>query len=288
MSLELMESQFQHIDSIRKQLIQPTLLQLHPNIDGFHSPDTYGVYRHTGGKPLGVVGFKYKPQDLELFLDNVVHAVESCNSNFDLKTLAYNEYNGGSKVSFSINSHDLLIDKSPVVNDVLRTKLHFITGFDGLTKTCITFFTERLKCTNGARSWKKEFVLAFKNTAKNVNKSLNMCNEIFMVQEQMEDYQALLNRLTQKEFDENDKTLILNSLLEIRPDTVISPRKKNILDDINRSVGIEEAELGKSYFALLQGITRYNTHVRQKDLMFGSGAALNRRAHELIVNYADN
>lgn len=286
-----LEKEFSIITSIKQQIIQPKKIQLHSNIDGFTSDNVYGIYKHTGGKPLGIVSNVFHPQDPILFVDNVVNAVYSCNAGYDLNTLQYHEYQEGRKISISIETKQFEV-ASPVLGDVFKNKIHFITGFDGKTKTSLTFSTLRLKCKNGAKSWVKEIVLAFKNTLGNVNKTLMMCNDIFKIDNQIKDYQAFLNTLATKQYDPVDKAYLLNTLLKIDETKAISPRKQNILDAINQSVGIEEAELGRSYYALLQGITHYTTHVKAEgnpdNVMYGGPADMNKKMHQLIYQHALN
>ena len=286
-----LEQEFSVITKIKEKIIQPKKIQLHSNIDGFTSDNVFGIYKHTGGKPLGIVSNVFHPQDPILFVDNVVHAIYSCNAGYDLNSLQYHEYAEGKKISISVESNPFEVD-SPVLGDVFKTKIHFITGFDGKTKTSLTFSTLRLKCKNGAKSWVKEIILAFKNTLGNVNKTLLLCNDVFKVDTQIKDYHAFLNTLATKQYDPVDKAYLLNTLLEIDETKAISPRKQNILDAINQSVGIEEAELGRSYYALLQGITRYTTHVKAKgdtdQVMYGAASAMNQKMHQLISAHVLN
>ena len=53
--LETIETQTNHIETLKSQVLQAKLLRLHTGLEGFNSPESYGVYKHTGGDALGVV-----------------------------------------------------------------------------------------------------------------------------------------------------------------------------------------------------------------------------------------
>jgi len=100
--LEQIELQSKQVEDIRKQLIVPKKIQLHTGLPGFESPKAYGVYRNTGGKPLGVVGESFRPMNLNHFLDSVVNSITNSGVELDISKLQYNEYYEGSRVSFTI------------------------------------------------------------------------------------------------------------------------------------------------------------------------------------------
>ena len=45
----------------KKDLFEVTKLQLHTGLEGFNSPEAYGVFKTTGGTALGVVGKDFTP-----------------------------------------------------------------------------------------------------------------------------------------------------------------------------------------------------------------------------------
>ena len=47
--LQKIELDNSKIENIREKMINPVKVQLHSGIEGFKSPNNYGVYRNTGG-----------------------------------------------------------------------------------------------------------------------------------------------------------------------------------------------------------------------------------------------
>lgn len=289
--LDSISNEFTNIEGIRNRLIQPKKIQLHSGIDGFDSPETYGIYRHTGGKALGVVGKIFEPMNLDLFLTSIVESAIA--AGLDLSKLTYNEYCEGSKIVFDLQLQDFDIP-SPMVGDTLATKLQFKTGFDGQTKVSLGFYAFRLWCANGAKSWKKDIDLSYKNTANNHAKSMLYTHEITKAISNVKDYQKALTTLlktpvTSKQVDTFYQNLTGVTLGEAKE---ISTRKRNIMDAINNSVAIEMQNTGANLFSLLQGATRYTTHQAangsEEKLMFTSAAKTSDLAHQLIFDMVNN
>lgn len=275
------------IDEIRGQLIQPKKLQLHSGISGFESPDAFGIYRHTGGKPLGVVGSVYTPPDLGLLLDTIVQSVDKCCPQLNLDQMSYSEMKEGSKIRISIPSPSFEVT-SKVVGDTYQMRLDFVTGFDGLTKTSLSSFGYRLVCLNGAKRWKKDVELSFKNTPGNKGKLALFCDEILTVLRDNEDYQTFLNKAASIQFTQAQKDAFFTKLLGYNEKEYkdLTTRKKNILDKINASVAVETHDLGPTMYALLNGITRYTSHDlaggQVDKLMTDLPMTMNKVAHSLI------
>jgi hypothetical protein len=288
--LDSISNEFKNIDAICERLFEPKKIQLHTGIEGFESPKAYGIYRHTGGDALGVVGDTYQPASPKLFLTNVVESAIS--AGLDLSKLTYNEYCGGSKISFDIPLQDFDIP-SPMVGDTLATKLQFKTGFDGLTKVSLGFYTYRLWCSNGAKSWQKDIGLSYKNTANNHAKSMLYTHEIMKAISNVKDYHNSLTTLlktpvTSKQVETFYHNLTGVTLAEAKE---ISTRKRNIMDAINNSVAIEMQNTGANLFSLLQGVTRYTTHEAangsEEKLMYASASKTSDLAHQLIFEMAN-
>jgi hypothetical protein len=289
--LDSISNEFKNIDAIRQRLIQPKKLQLHSGIDGFNSPDAYGIYRHTGGEALGVVGKQYEPADLDLFLTGIVESAIA--TGLDLSKLTYNEYCGGSKIIFDIPLQDFDIP-SPMVGDTLATKLQFKTGFDGLTKVSLGFYAYRLWCANGAKSWKKDIGLSYKNTANNHAKTMAYSHEILKAIANVNEYQNSLKTLIETPVTNAQAEAFYLKLTgtSLQDAKEISTRRRNIMDAINNSVAIEMQNTGANLFSLLQGATRYTTHDAangsEEKLMFASAAKTSDLAHQLIFEMVGN
>jgi hypothetical protein len=277
------------IDNIRPAMIRAKKIQLHTGLEGFESPDSYGIYRHTGGKALGVTGRVFEPPDLDLFLMSIVHSVDKCADWLPLDRIEYKELNGGSKVRISIPGPDFNVDSKKVAGITFKTRLDFNTGFDGLTKTSLSSFSLNGWCDNGAKLWGQDVGLSFKNTPGNQGKWVIFCDEILQVLGDLPRYQAFLQRTTTIDVNTAKVNAFFKELLGYGLDEYkeLTVRKRNILDRINESVAREMNDHGSSVFALIQGVTRYTTHhLAEGDpdaLLLNTPEKLTRQAHSLAA-----
>lgn len=285
--LETLETQANHIEKLKTQVLQAKKIQLHTGLDGFNSPEAFGVYKHTGGKPLGVVGSQFEPMNLQLFLDAIEHSVLNSGIDLDLTKLTYNEYYGGSKIAFRLPFKKYEI-ASPMVGDVLETALEFRTGFDGKTKMSLGFYSFRMWCANGAKNWRKDVDLAMKNTQGNVSKIAYFTNEIVKAAMMTESHVEMLNTAVKKPILQADINKFMTELTgyNVAEYNDLTSRKRNILDSINQAVAIEMQNTGANLFSLLQGVTRYTTHNIAKgdieSILYARSNDLNTKAHELV------
>jgi len=286
--LEKIENEFANIEQIKEKVIKPRLLQLHTGLEGFESPQAFGVYRDTGGNPLGVVGDRYRPMDLTVLLDSIVHSVSECDFDLDLSTLKYSEYKDGSKVAFQIQLPTKEIIGSPMKGDIIERRLEFRTGFDGLTKSSITEVYRRVWCDNGASS-PHEMNLSFKNTLGNHIKIYNLCNFITKAIQNGDDFLVDFGRLASVKLtptaqDEFLRKVTGQSLKDYKD---ISTKSRNILDAINNSVAIELQNTGDNWYSLVNGITRYLTHDRasgnEEKLLYTSANDMSQQAFKLAL-----
>ena len=285
--LETLETQANHIETLKSQVLQAKKIQLHSGIEGFDSPKAFGMYKHTGGNCLGVVGDVFEPTDLQLFLDAIEHSVFASGVDLDISKLTYNEYYGGSKVAFRLPLKKYEI-KTPMVGDTLETAIEFRTGFDGKTKMSLGFYSFRLWCANGAKNWQKDVDLSMKNTSSNQAKILTFTNEILKVVSMTENYTKLLDNAALKAITQAKIDTFLTELTgyDVKDYTNLKTRQRNTLDAINGAVAIEVQNTGANLFSLLQGITRYTTHnVAERNMekiLYATANNMNTKAHELV------
>lgn len=283
-------NQFNNIDTIKDQIFTPQLIQLHPNLEGFKSPETYGVYKNTGGSPLGVVGSAFKPMDLNVMLDSIVQSSLDCaNDSIDLSTLKFKEYKGGSKVAFTLDLPTVEIKGSPMVGDIMERKIEFRTGFDGKTKSSVVETFKRLWCENGCTNTKSQAV-SFKNTINNHAKIYNLCNYITTSVSNSDNFVTNLGALANKEVTQQEIDLFIEKVTgyNLKEYKDFSTKKRNILDNINAAVGIEMNNTGANMFSLVNGITRYTTHDKAKGseeaLFYSTSANMNVNALNLAFD----
>jgi hypothetical protein len=282
------------IKAVKAQLREPLIEDVCPeyltvldatNPPVFEKPKTHGIYRHTG-ELLGEVGGVYVPPDLNLFLDLIVQSIEQCANWLDLDKLEYIELKGGSKIRISVPGPTLEV-KTRMVGDAIATRLDFITGFDGLTKTSLGHFTKRLWCGNGAARWDKDVALSFKNTPGNQGKWPLFCDEIGAALGNLEVHIQLLNEAVKVTYTAAMRNRFITEVFGFSDaDTELTTRKQNILGKVNACIAIEEANTGTNLFGLLQGVTRYTSHEMaagdMDSLMIDTAAKINKAAHKAI------
>lgn len=275
---------------LRESLPSYQKLKLQTGVEGFENPNVYGVYKKEGnGKPLGVVGDVFHPMDNKLFFDALYQNLGD--SNLDLNTLSFNEYKGGKRISFDIQSDDFVVSSSPVLNDAYKVKLRFSTGLDGGAKLQLGFSVLRLVCMNGNKGWKDEISINFKNTTGNHAKAITFLDEIKEVQFSVNNYKQEMESLASKKVDKQQINDFYKQLLGYNYDDYADLHKKsqNILDSINQSVLIEASALNLTELSLVNGVTRYVTHNlknqnKEENYLYGAGESLNRRCHQILLN----
>lgn len=281
-----LSNEFTNIDTVREKIFTPQLVQLHPNIEGFTSPQSFAVYKNTGGDALGVVGNTYKPMDLSIMLDSIVTSSLECGEGIDLSTLDFKEYKGGSKVAFTIDLPTKEIKGSPMVGDIVKRKIEFRTGFDGKTKSSVVESFERLWCENGCTNTVSQNV-AFKNTINNHAKIYNLCSYITQSIKNSDDFFTNIGKLADIRVSQKEIDLFLTKITgyDVKEYKDLTKRKRNILDSINANIAIEAKNTGDNFFSLVNGITRYTTHDAsggdEEKLFYSSSAKMNVNALNL-------
>lgn len=290
--LEAIASEQSAINAVKSNLFTAIKVQLHPNIAEFQSPDSYGVYKSTGGSPLGVVGKDFQPFDLNLLWEVLVNSVLECDAPIDLSKAKFTEHYGGKKVTFDLPINNIEIKGSPMVGDVLACKLQFKTGFDGLTKLSLGFYSLRLWCTNGAANWKQDAAISLKNTKNNHIKAMSVCSELMDAVSNVQTYADSIGKLAAKKLTKKQVNAFISKLVgwDIEADLMgktLHPKRQSILDHINASIATEFDNTGANAFSLLQGITRFSTHVQaegnESELIYGTAAQYNSKAHGLLM-----
>lgn len=287
--LEEIEVQSVKVEELRNKLLIAKKIQLHPNIEGFNSPKVYGTYRNTGGECLGVSKESYTPMNLSLFLDVIVNSITEADLNINIEQLDYKEYKGGKKITFDIPLQKYEI-QSPMIGDIMETKICFKTGFDSLTKSSVSYFTKRLWCMNGASRWDGGYTVAFKNTKNNADKYLSFTEEIIKTKLDIENYVEKLNEIVKKPVSQTQLDEFYMRMFGINRVNYHESHKKSqtIFDAINQCYAIESQNTGANLFSLLNSATRYATHnlahQDEGELMFSNAATINTMAHQLVFS----
>lgn len=286
--LEQIEVQNNKVEELRTKLPEIKKIQLHSGVEGFNSPNNYGIYKSTGGDCLGVSKGSYTPVNLSMFLDVIVNSITESNLDVNVDQIEYKEYKGGKKVTFSIPLKKYEIE-TPMKGDILESKLLFTTGFDVNTKSSLGFSTLRVWCSNGAKSWKSDYALSYKNTKNNVDKYMLFTEQIIKTVTDVEEYVKFLGNLSKKSITQSQLDDFYMNMFGVNRNNYHEAHKRsqNIFDRINQAVAIEQQNTGNNAFSLLQGITRYTSHELaevEEDIYFGNAAVINQQAHQLIYS----
>jgi hypothetical protein len=69
--MDILKSLNQDFNAIQKNrgLFDVVKSSIYPNLPDFESPLSYGMYRESGGKPLGTVGKDFTPQSPKLIFN---------------------------------------------------------------------------------------------------------------------------------------------------------------------------------------------------------------------------
>lgn len=277
--LENYSAQMENFAKVQSQLETIVKVQLHPNIEGYKAPKSFGIYKESGGSALGVTGDVFIPTQPKLILDSLLDC------SVDLSKMEYHEMKGGSKVRFQIPLKSIEFKNARKVGDVTDVSLCIQTGFDGLTKTSLYLYTHRLVCTNGAKASNTEFQASFKNTIGNQGKVVGLCNDVSKAVRQLDGLKDLYKALDKVEVNQSVVNEYLKKVmdLDIHKSEEWSSRKRNIFDAINESIELEFGRTGATLFGLYNGITHYTNHVvtghDNADFIFvDNGAKLNDKA----------
>lgn len=285
--LSKIETDYSYIENLKEKLPVIEKVPLITDRNGFDNPKSFGIYKSTGGPCLGVSKASYTPVKLDLLLDSIIDSITKSNLDLNLNEIKYNEYKEGKKVTFTIPLKSYEI-QSPMVGDIIKTNLVFTTGFDTLTKSSISFSTFRLVCKNGAKRWKNDYAISYKNTKNNAEKYLLFANEIIQTDLDASNYVQELNRLVKKNITQKEMDEFYLSVFGINRENYNDSHKKTqkIYDAVNQCVAIEESNTGMNAFSLLQGITRYTTHEvaeNEGDILFGTASKINAEAHNYLM-----
>lgn len=276
-------AQMENFSKIQSQLETIVKVQLQPNIEGFEAPKSFGIYKESGGKALGVTGDVFIPTQPKLILDSLLDC------DVDLSKMTYHEMKGGSKVRFQIPLKTIEFKNDRKVGDVTDVSLCIQTGFDGLTKTSLYLYTHRLICTNGAKASNTEFQASFKNTAGNQGKVVGLCNDVSKAVMQLEGLTDLYKALDKVQVNQSIVNEYLNKVmgLDIHKSEEWTKVTQSRFDAINESIALEFSRTGATLFGLYNGVTHYTNHVvngsdRPDFIFVDNGAKLNDKALSFV------
>ena len=266
-----------NVEAIRKQLFNvvmvplypPTLTQIQsvntefiiPDNASFVRPENFSAYKHIGGKPLGTIGKDFRPTQPSILLD----AFSECliESGLDLRTLKYEELQGGRKVQFSVELTPTIFKNAAKVGDIISNRLVLRTGFDGYTATTFQIETLVLKCTNGMTAKDTSVNVKFKNTQGNLGKIAIACTDIAKMAESAKDFGELIKVYDAKAIDAKilDKFLTATIGYNRKDANELGKIKTQRLDELMGAINVEFKRNGRTAWGLLNGLTYATNHI---------------------------
>lgn len=270
------------------QLFEVTKLQLHTGLEGFDSPEAYGVFKTTGGPALGVVGKDFTPTQPQFINEAFSKCLEG--KGIDIDGLKFRELKGGKKVMFSCPVKTFSFKNGVKKDDVISLEVVISTGYDGRTVTSMFVNAERLICTNGMKAFNTEFQVSFKNVKGNIGKANMICDDVVKSINYMDNLKELYINLSNRQITqkEHEAYILAVTGLPMKQYADLSKRKQKILDAINQSVAIEMKDAGETAWALMNGITRFTNHFanfKSKDdfIYADSGLFMNNKAQKYAI-----
>lgn len=272
------------------QMFEVTKIQLHTGLEGFNSPDSYGVYKTTGGSPLGVVGKDYTPTQPKFLYDNFQACLVS--KEIDDSQMKFREIKGGRKIIISSPVQQFEFKNQAKKGDVLSFEVALSTGYDGRTVTSMFINVERLICTNGMKAINTEFQVSFKNVKGNIGKANMLCEDIDASIRGIDSLKETYKALSQREISAKEQRQYILDVtgMDVNQYADYTKRKQSVLDQINESVAIEMKDAGSTAWALLNGITRYTNHMAnfasKDDYIYAdTGMFMNNRAQQHALQF---
>lgn len=289
----------ENVSKIREQLFEVRSIPLHTNIDRFDSPDAYGIYRADGGKPFGVLGSTFQPQQPTALFDSFVRSLAE-NTNVDLAKLRYVEHKDGARIRFTVPIKKMGFTNLQGKEDETIISLNIQTGFDGFTATSLFLDVYRLVCSNGMKANITEFKSKFRNTIGNVGKIQLLTNDVTKALDKATDLTELIDRLNRVKIDTKRKNEFIEKVLgySLKDKEQLTTRKQNILTKIEESMALEISRSGGNLWGLINGITYYTNHeakdfvtlgddARQDFIFTQTGESLNNKAIKVALEMAN-
>lgn len=250
-----------NVEAIREQLFEVINVPLYTNIDKFTPPNSFGIYKTTGGEPFGVLGKNFAPQQPTALFSSFVQCLVD-NTQADLSKLRYHEMKGGAKIRFEIPIKTIGFTNLAGQQDENIISLNIQTGFDGSTATSLYLSLYRMVCRNGMKANVTEFKTSFKNTLGNVGKIQLLCDDVSKAMDKSGNLVELMDRLDRVEITTKRKNEFIEKVLGIKlaDKDSLSAHKRNILQSLEESIAKEISLSGGNLWGLVNGVTRYTNH----------------------------
>ena len=242
--------------------------------------------RSDNGLILNVCKESYTPTRNELFANFVYKLSEL--TGYTIKS--FDEFQQGKKVLAFLEAPDTVLNGWRFENFLAVGNAH-----DSSKAFFVANTNRMIRCENQFSFLNSRGMKAFHTSTnaeqiKQIEKSIHLYDQ---------NQKALMNSfqiLNAKGANETRTENFIRHIFDLENDVTfenaeekLSGRKLNQIGDLMQSIQIEMADLGKTDFALFNGVTRWTTHTRnQKDKsfgnLFGTNAQLNEKALNFLLN----
>jgi hypothetical protein len=224
------------------------------------------IFRNDNGQLLNVAKTSYTPTPNQRFVE-VVEKMQEI-TGFPLQT--YDEFEGGKKVLAFLECTEAI----KVYGYDFKDYMIIGNSHDSSTGFFMGNSSKMIRCSN---RFSKIFRQLQVHHTKNHDVKIDGLLRYFetYMRERKELYIKMARMHTAK-IESSIKKALVERLTRMNEEeklgiAELSPRKRNLIDNINASIERECLDLGDTAFGLLQGITHHTTHVRKnKEEVFGN------------------
>lgn len=295
-ALENAATENAHIAKIQSELFEVTKLQFTSPTEGFNRPDSFGIYKKTGGNCLGTVGKVYEPIQPTHFLDSIISAVYESETPFDLSTLEYNTFKDDTKINFRLKVADFGFVNEMRKRDDMTGYLNFTTTFDGSGSTTLDLYFHRMLCANGMKISDKKASYKFKHTFNRNAMVHTYANAIIKSAKNAENFNEIAKRMNEINVTQKEIDILTEKITgyDVKNYADLTKTKRKNLDRINESIAREIKDTGANAWGLYNGFTRYTNHEAKANataheteefILFGSGLTMNTKAQNYIKEF---
>ncbi len=238
-------------------------------------PDTFGTYRMDTGEAFAAVGSRYEVvQNLEVFsfFDSIIANGTA--------TLEKAGSMGNGRTIYLAARIDKQVKVKGFPNENITTYVLLVNSHDGSSSVQLIVTPMRITCWNmlPAINGNKNGKIFIKHTASAHSKVEDAVNMISRIDDFVDDASDLYSELasievTNKEvrdlynriFLTKDEYEEVSQLITYRNSKIVSTRKKNILDDVNRAyfTGYGQEEILNTMYGAVNGVIHYFTNMKR-------------------------
>jgi len=270
-------------------------VELRPvHVDGNLVDESFGVKRLDNNKVLGIVGARYEPiqnEDSFSFFDEVI---EQGQAYYDTAGSLFE----GRKVFISAQlPGKLFLKNNP--QDTMEKFVLLSTSHNGTSGLCLQIVTVRVVCKNtlsmalnGATNQIKiRHTKSYKDKVNEAQKTLELVNGYY------DDLQAVIDSLSTSKMTTQEAITMTERLFPAKDVNDIPTRTVNTRAEVLKLFKSGVGNVGETKWDYVNAISEFTTHNRgtriadggnedeskMASLLFGSGAALNQKAFNLLT-----